>query len=156
MKKFEFTKWDGLPPIDLYMDQVITYLNDQLSCIFFHDEKFITNSMINNYVKTGIVKPPVKKHYTKQHIAYFIVVTILKKCYSMSEISQLIQIQTNMENSTIEQAYDLFISCFEDSLNDVFNIEKQSTFQSKNEQQELMHHVVQCIINKIYSEYSLK
>ncbi len=157
MNKYNLPKWNDLPPIDLYMDQVITYLNDQLSCIYFHDEKFITSSMINNYVKTSIVKPPLKKHYTKQHIAYFIVVTILKKCYSMSEISQLIQIHTSMKNSTVEQAYDLFIFCFENSLNQVFNLEESNTsFESQNSEQELMHHVVQCIINKIYSEYVLQ
>lgn len=157
MNKFNLPKWNDLPPIDLYMDQVITYLNDQLSCIYFHDEKFVTSSMINNYVKTSIVKPPMKKHYTKQHIAYFIVVTILKKCYSMSEISQLIQIHTNMKNSTVEQAYDLFISCFENSLNHVFNLEETKTsFESQNHEQELMNHVIQCVINKIYSEYVLQ
>lgn len=157
MNEFKFPKWDELPSIDLYMDQVITYLTEQLSCLYFYDEKFITNSMVNHYVKTSIVKPPVKKHYTKQHIAYFIVVTILKKCYSMSEISQLIQIHTSMENSTVEQAYDLFISCFENSLNQVFELDESNTsFHSKNSQQELMNHVIQCIINKIYSEYVLQ
>ena len=122
MKNYTFPRWNDLPEIELYMDQVITYMNDKLKDTYFYDEKFITKSMINNYVKTGIVHPPVKKHYTKSHLAYFLVLTILKRCYSMQQITSLLHIYTNMKDSTIEQAYDLFISRFESSLNDVFEI----------------------------------
>ena len=87
MKNYTFPKWTELPEIDLYMDQVITYINEKLKDTYFYDEKFITKAMINNYVKTGIVHPPVKKHYTKSHLAYFLVLTILKRCYSMQQIT---------------------------------------------------------------------
>ena len=110
MNRFQFPRWNELPSLDLYMDQVITYLQSNLESTYFSDEKFITKAMINNYVKTSIVAPPIKKHYTKQHIAYFMVVTIVKRCYSMSQISQLIEIHTHMKYSSVEQAYDLFIS----------------------------------------------
>ena len=55
MKNYTFPKWTELPEIDLYMDQVITYINEKLKDTYFYDEKFITKAMINNYVKTGIV-----------------------------------------------------------------------------------------------------
>ena len=103
MNRFQFPRWNELPSLDLYMDQVITYLQSNLESTYFSDEKFITKAMINNYVKTSIVAPPIKKHYTKQHIAYFMVVTILKRCYSMSQISQLIEIHTHMKYSSVEQ-----------------------------------------------------
>ena len=90
--KITLPLWQELPNVDLYMDQVITYLNRELAPLYFHNEKFITSSMINNYVKIGIVKRPIKKHYTKEHLAYFIAVTILKKCFSMQEIIQMINI----------------------------------------------------------------
>ena len=61
MKNYTFPRWSDLPEIDLYMDQVITYINEKLKDTYFYDEKFITKAMINNYVKTGIVHPPVKK-----------------------------------------------------------------------------------------------
>ena len=57
MKNYTFPKWTELPEIDLYMDQVITYINEKLKDTYFYDEKFITKAMINNYVKTGIVHP---------------------------------------------------------------------------------------------------
>ena len=63
--------WDELPEIDLYMDQVVALMEKYMS---FHktDEntKIITNSMINNYVKLGIMPAPVRKKYSKVHIAY--------------------------------------------------------------------------------------
>lgn len=155
MKKYTFPRWDELPNLDLYMDQVITYLNDTLKDTYFTDEKFITSSMINNYVKTSIVKPPVKKHYTKNHVAYFLVVTILKRCYSMSQISSLIEIHTKMKNSSVPQAYDIFITRFEESLNSVFSVNETTSFVSQNQQQELMDNVIQSVVYKIHAEYVL-
>ena len=157
MKNYTFPRWNDLPEIELYMDQVITYMNDKLKDTYFYDEKFITKSMINNYVKTGIVHPPVKKHYTKSHLAYFLVLTILKRCYSMQQITSLLRIYTNMKDSTIEQAYDLFISRFENSLNDVFENNRNTIeFENNNHEQELMDNVIQCIIYKMHTEYTLK
>ena len=157
MKTFQFPRWNQLPEIDLYMDQVITYIQEKLKDTYFFDEKFITNSMVNNYVKTGIVNPPIKKHYTKMHIAYFLVVTILKRCYSMQQVAELISIQTRVKNSSVKQAYDLFITRFEKSLNSVFETNlNQEEFHSTNHEQELMDNVIQCIIYKIHTEYVLK
>lgn len=155
--KYSFPKWRDLPDVDLYMDQVITYLTDKLCCTYFDEDKFITSSMINNYVKTGIVSRPIKKHYTKEHLAYFIAVTILKRCYSMQQISELIEIQIHTKNSSIEQAYDLFMTRFEDTLNAVFETNNtcNTVFNSNNHEQELMDNVIQCIIYKIHTEYVL-
>ena len=141
MKNYTFPKWTELPEIDLYMDQVITYINEKLKDTYFYDEKFITKAMIN----------------TKSHLAYFLVLTILKRCYSMQQITSLLHIYTNMKDSTIEQAYDLFISRFEDSLNDVFKNNRNTIlFENANPEQELMDNVIQCIIYKMHTEYTLK
>ena len=156
MNRFIFPKWNELPDMGLYMDQVITFLNDRLSCLYFNQEKFVTNSMINNYVKAGLVRRPEKKHYTRTHLAYFIVVTILKRCYSMSQIDRMIQIQTHMDNSSIQSAYDVFMQRFEDSLNSVFEDNgEEPPFQITRDEQILMDHVIQCIIHKIRSEHLL-
>ena len=157
MNRFKFPAWEQLPDMGLYMDQVITFLNDRLSCLYFNDEKFVTNSMINNYVKAGLVRRPEKKRYTRTHLAYFIVVTILKRCYSMSQIDCMIQIQTHMDNSTIHTAYDTFINRFEDSLNAVFCADdsEHQPFLPTRDELVLMDHVIQCIVFKIHTEYTL-
>lgn len=75
----------------------------------------------------------------------------------MQQITSLLHIYTNMKDSTIEQAYDLFISRFEDSLNDVFKNNRNTIlFENANPEQELMDNVIQCIIYKMHTEYTLK
>ena len=155
--QYEPISWSRLPELDLYMDQVITLMSKELEPFSLEGERLLTPSMINNYVKTGIVHPPVKKHYTKSHLAYFLVLTILKRCYSMQQITSLLHIYTNIKDSTIEQAYDLFISRFEDSLNDVFKNNRNTIlFENANYEQKLMDNVIQCIIYKMHTEYTLK
>ena len=61
---FKLPRWKDLPDFDIYMDQVIFYINQELSPLFF-EEKVITSNMVNNYVKNSIVKPPIKKHYKR-------------------------------------------------------------------------------------------
>lgn len=157
MNKLQFPRWDDLPNLDLYMDQVITYIQTTLQDTYFDHEKFITKAMVNNYVKTGIVEPPIKKHYTKRHVAYFLVVTILKRCYSMQQISQLIKIHTQMKNSSVEEAYNLFMTRLEELLSTVFDNTSQTniSFQVDKPEQQLMNHVIHSVVYKIHTEYIL-
>lgn len=93
--------------MELYMDQVITLLNTYLQEFCVKQQgKPITSTMINNYVKHGIVTPPIKKRYTKKHVAYLIVVCILKTVFRMDEISALITVQMDMYPQ--DQAYNYF------------------------------------------------
>ena len=74
----------------------------------------------------------------------------------MSQIDSMIQIQTHMDNSSIQSAYDVFMQRFEDSLNSVFEDNgEEPQFQITRDEQILMDHVIQCIIHKIRSEYLL-
>ena len=57
--------WDALPDLDLYMDQVIAFMEKYLSLFGDSRDKLITPSMINNYVKLGVLPPPVKKKYNQ-------------------------------------------------------------------------------------------
>ena len=66
---FHIPRWKELPNIDLYMDQVLNYIETSLKDYIKSDEKFITKTMINNYVKQGIIDPPVNKKYNRLHIA---------------------------------------------------------------------------------------
>ena len=84
--------WDGLPDMDLYMDQVVTYLEKQLEiCKGPYDEKIITSSMINNYVKHGTIPPTTKKKYSQRHLAALIGTCVLKQVLPISTIGQIIQ-----------------------------------------------------------------
>ena len=152
---FKFPRWDELPEMDLYMDQVITYLYEHLKQTYYNDEKFITNAMINNYVKTEMVPRPLKKHYPRYHIAYFMIVTISKRAYSLNQISELIYMQTSMKHSDVVRAYNLFMDRFEESLNACFEKQPLPVFPQDNFQQNMMNEVIQCLVTKIHTEYIL-
>ena len=85
--KIHIPRWNELPEIDLYLDQVVNYLEKYLSQYSTNKEdKIITKTMINNYVKQGIMPAPEKKKYSRSHIAYLMVIFILKHVYSISDI----------------------------------------------------------------------
>ena len=73
--KHHLPRWNELPEIDLYLDQVVNYLEKYLGILSSNDDdKIITKTMINNYVKQGIMPAPEKKKYGKTHIAYLMVI----------------------------------------------------------------------------------
>src|SRR5665647_352842 len=81
-------RWNELPNIDLYMDQVLIFI-EKNTAVFAESGKFksLTKTMINNYVKQKKIRPPRKKRYNRTHLAYFMVVSILKRFMNLSEIS---------------------------------------------------------------------
>lgn len=83
--------WEELPSIPLYMDQVIFYLKDSLR-FFERDEEssLLTSSMINNYVKNGVLPHPEKKKYGKEHLAALMAVCMLKQVLSIQDIKTLL------------------------------------------------------------------
>lgn len=84
--------WDRMPEIDLYMDQVLTYMHRQLSLFErSEDNPLLTSSMINNYVKSGVLERPEKKKYSKNHLATLMVICMLKQVLSLQDISALLQ-----------------------------------------------------------------
>lgn len=88
---YHIPRWEELPDIELYMDQVIVLMEKYLSVFLKAEEdRMITPSMINNYVKLSIIPPPVKKRYSRTHLAYLIMVILLKQVLSISEIRALI------------------------------------------------------------------
>lgn len=116
--KYRCPRWDEFPAIELYMDQVLSILENSLSG-FSHGERTITSSMINNYVKQKIVKPPVKKKYDRVHLSYLYTVSILKPLMSISDICRGIAIV--LRKFEIKEAYDIFCSELEGALKDVFS-----------------------------------
>jgi hypothetical protein len=80
LKAFKTEGWNQFPSIDLYMDQVITYLDRLLniSNVPGEDSKIITSSMVNNYVKEGYLKRPVNKKYDRNHLASLYIMSMLK------------------------------------------------------------------------------
>ena len=115
MADFKPPRWEQIPALGLYMDQVITVIDQALSpMIGFNEEPIITPSMINNYVKLGMVRKPEKKKYSREHIASLIVITILKQSASIGNIR--LGIDTALKNSSMSEIYDSFCDYVERSV----------------------------------------
>jgi rRNA processing protein Gar1 len=83
---------NDIPGIDLYMDQVTTFLQDNLRGLSRDPEgdKFLTKTMINNYVKNKVLFPPVKKKYNREHIMLLIVIYYMKSFLSIGDIRSVL------------------------------------------------------------------
>lgn len=100
LEQFDLPDWDSLPQLDLYMDQVILLLTRYLTPIDRDaEEKFVTASIINNYVRMRVIPPPVKKRYSRIHLAYLVVICTLKQSLSISCIQRLLPAEHSEERA---------------------------------------------------------
>lgn len=81
----DLPQWELLPDIGLYMDQVITLMDRTFSPALPKGE--MTKSMVNNYVKVGLIPRPVGKKYDREHLAMVLMICVLKQALSMESIS---------------------------------------------------------------------
>ena len=104
---FSYPKWEDIPNIDLYLDQVLLYVNQVCAPISPDKDKGLTASMVNNYVKHGYLTKPDKKKYQRKQIARLIAITTLKSVFSIQEIAQTLNsLQTQVSS---DQLYDAFV-----------------------------------------------
>ena len=102
-----FPKWDELPELDLYLDQVLLYVNNVCGSSISAADKGLTASMINNYVKHGYISKPVKKKYQRRQVARLIAITTLKTVFSIQEISATLNMLHKEADS--RELYDDFV-----------------------------------------------
>ena len=116
---FKMPRYNELPSIELYIDQVLSYIDSIFDPLEMQDiEKPLTASMVNNYVKQGAVPPTVKKRYSREHIAYLIIVRLAKQIFTIDEIIRMIQIKKSVYD--IEIAYNYICEELEKILVAVF------------------------------------
>lgn len=154
---FHCPRYEELPDLEIYMDQVLQLLDRYLSLLSdLNEERIMTKTMINNYVKHGIVRPPVKKKYTREHLAYLIVIGVLKQVYSMNEISLLIQFQ--MKAYPIERAYNYFCDELEQCIKAVITHQPIEHAKASNQDEfevSVMQNSILSIVEKLYVQLSM-
>ena len=90
--KIDYVKPEDIPNIDLYMDQVTTFMDSQLATSKRHeDDKILTKTMINNYAKNDLLPPPVKKKYSKEHMLLLIFIYYFKNILSIGDIQKVLE-----------------------------------------------------------------
>lgn len=123
MENFHCPRWGQLPTLPLYMDQVILVLKQAMGPFADEKERVLTASMVNNYVKQGLIAAPEKKRYANHHVAGLIMVSVLKKVLPMSELAAVLRLLVAAYGS--QKTYDLFCQRLEEMLADAFGSPQQ-------------------------------
>lgn len=112
LKRTDYIKPDELPNIDLYMDQVTTFMDKHLeSSKRYSEDKLLTKTMINNYTKNNLLPSPAKKKYSKDHMYLLIYIYYMKNILSISDIKSILEPITdkffsNDGEMNLEQIYE--------------------------------------------------
>ena len=158
ISRLHLPRFNELPRVPLYKDQVIIYLEDVIRSINVNtNEKILTPTMLNNYVKQKVVSPPKDKKYDEKHIAYLIVVCILKQVFTLQDICSLINIHIGVY--TIETAYDYFCTEVERAIEAVFitrDFSYPSSAKVTTEQSEILRSAVIAVAHKLYMQKQLE
>lgn len=131
LSRIENIRPETLPDINLYMDQVTTFMDTQLHASKRHeDDKILTKTMINNYAKNNLLPPPVKKKYSKEHLMTLIFIYYFKNVLSINDIQNILNPLTDQYwgkkgNPSLEEIYTI-----------VFQLEEQQVDRLKKTIQE--------------------
>ena len=125
LSKFSYKDYKDLPDIDLYMDQVVTFLEKQLAIFQTSSlDKQITSSMINNYVKGEVVSAPIAKKYNREHLALIEEVCTLKQVLTIAEVKQIIDERYRKEDLPKDEIFDHFKTLVNEKNNEAVNLTK--------------------------------
>lgn len=92
LSRIDYIHSGDVPNIDLYMDQVTTFMDAQLaSTKRYQEDKILTKTMINNYTKNNLLPPPIKKKYSKEHVLLLILIYYFKNILSIKDIESLLK-----------------------------------------------------------------
>ncbi len=93
LNRIDYIKAEDIPNIDLYMDQVTSFLDTRLRSTTRNKEedKVLTKTMINNYAKNDLLPPPIKKKYNKDHMITLLIIYYFKYFLSISDIETIVR-----------------------------------------------------------------
>jgi DNA-binding transcriptional MerR regulator len=119
LKSIDYVKTEDVPNIGLYMDQVTTFMDEQLeACKRYEGDKILTKAMINNYAKNNLLPSPEKKKYSKEHVLTLLFIYYFKNLLSINDIQSILNPLTeryfgNKDGFNMEDIY-----------NEVFQLER--------------------------------
>jgi len=132
MFKYNLVSYDDLPNYDLFLGQVVEYLNDKFG------EKTFTNDIIQNYTKKEVItKPKAKKKrgYTKAHLIQLILLSYMRTVLTIEESKKIFKLAFNEINNnkddiiSWEETYNTFRQMQKESLVD--NLDSNLTYEGK-------------------------
>ena len=92
LDRIDTIKLQDMPNIDLYMDQLTTFMDEKLrqTTRYPGEDKILTKTMINNYAKNDLLPPPIRKKYSKDHLILLIFIYYFKTVLSISDVQTLL------------------------------------------------------------------
>ena len=107
----ELLRVENIPKIDLYMEQMISFLEEEIGGMLRRsDESVFTKTMVNNYTKFGILPRPDKKKYNRRHMIYLIYIFLLKQTLSIQDVKLFFSLLDEGEDGEkeLEELYPVF------------------------------------------------
>ena len=121
LDRIDYIRPDDIPDIELYMNQVTTFMDSRLKNAARNPEvdKILTKTMLNNYAKNDLLPPPVRKKYSREHMLLLIFIYYFKGILSISDIQTVLKPITDRffagnEGLKLETIY-----------NEVFSLERE-------------------------------
>ncbi len=152
LAEYHCPRYEELPKIDLNMDQLIGFLEEYLAVFEIPgEEKTITATMVNNYVKQKVIHPPKNKKYSKSHIMYLIVLGVLKNVLSISDIASLIKMQIGQY--PLRKAFNFFAIELENALKVTFgtrDFAEANSCRERNQLSKLVRSALLSFANNVY------
>ena len=152
LRTIDYVRPTDIPNIDLYMDQITTFMDEQLAASKrYEDDKILTKTMINNYAKNNLLPPPEKKKYSKEHVLTLIFIYYFKNILSISDIQSILNPLTdkyfgNKEGMNMLDVYNEVFSLESDEsqkllkdLGKKYKIAQQTFGDFPEEDQEFLH-----------------
>lgn len=132
LSRIDYIHVADIPNIDLYMDQVTTFMDTQLSSTRrYEEDKILTKTMINNYAKNNLLPPPAKKKYSKEHVLILIFIYYFKNILSIKDIETLLH---PLIEKYFHQEKELNLASIYE---EICSMEKSDVEPLKNEMKEL-------------------
>ncbi len=136
----QLARWEYLPPIGLYLDQVISYCNGQLAQLGLDTEdQRLSKSMVNNYVKARLLPPPEGKLYQPRHIAELIFISCLKTVLSIQDLGRLYAGLLAEAEDDVARLHNYFCQSLEQALTEPLAVESKSLEGLREQQARLPH-----------------
>ena len=116
--EIDYIRTGDVPAIDLYMDQVTTFMDSKLKNTTRkpEEDKILTKTMINNYAKSDLLPPPVRKKYTKEHLLVMTFIYYFKSVMSIGDIEVIL-------NPITERYFGKSTMCMKDIYSEVLKLE---------------------------------
>ena len=147
IRDFRLPRYQELPDVGLYLEQTSKYI---AHCLAPVQETAITNSMISNYVKKGLISNPVRKLYYRDQIAHLMFIMLAKSVVSLDNLYNFIRLQE--QTYPTERAYNYLVEEFENLLPFVFGLKDsvESIGVDSSDEKIMLRNTIITIAHKIY------